>query len=102
MTKYEIVEKLAQERRVETMLHNIAKCPVTAELKDLCQMVYITLLEFDEDKIIDLWEKDEINFFIARILMNQYNSVKSPFYRMFRKRQRQQVQLEDYMKMEDE
>ena len=51
---------------------------------------------------MDLWERDEINFFIARILMNQYQSVKSPFYALYRKRQRKQVPIEDYMDIADE
>lgn len=102
MTRRDIVEQLAREQRVETMLRNIAKTPITADLQDLCQMVYLTLLTFDEAKIVDLWERDEINFFIARILMNQYQSVKSPFYALYRKRQRKQVPIEDYMDIADE
>lgn len=102
MTRREIVEQLAREQRVETMLRNIAKTPITADLQDLCQIVYLTLLTFDESKIVDLWEKEQINFFIARILMNQYQSVKSPFYALYRKRQRKQVPIEDYMDIADE
>ena len=85
VTKTEIVERIAREQRVETMLSNIAKCPVTGDLRDLCQMVYLILLEYDESKIIDLWEHNQINFFIARILLNQYKSSNSPFYKLFRK-----------------
>lgn len=102
MTRREIVEQLAREQRVETMLRNIAKTPITADLQDLCQMVYLTLLTFDEAKIVDLWEKEQINFFIARILMNQYQSVKSPFYALYRKRQRKQVPIEDYLNIADD
>lgn len=85
MTKNEIVEILARERRVETMLANIAKQPVAGTLEDLCQMVYLVLLEYDEAKIADLWENGQINFFIARILLNQYRSSNSPYYKLFRK-----------------
>ena len=98
----EIVERIAKERRVETILRNIAKTPLTADLQDLCQMAYGTLLEFDEDKVVELWERGEMNFFIARILMNQYQSVRSPFFRIYRKRQRRQVPIEDYMDLPDE
>lgn len=98
----EIVERIAKERRVETILRNIAKTPLTADLQDLCQMAYVTLLEFDEDKVVELWERGEMNFFIARILMNQYQSVRSPFFRIYRKRQRMQVPIEDYMDLPDE
>lgn len=81
----EIIDQLARERRVETMLANIAKKPVSGNLEDLCQMVYLILLEYDGTKIEDLWENGQINFFIARILLNQYKSSNSPFYKLFRK-----------------
>ena len=81
----EIIDQLAREKRVETMLANIAKKPVTGTLEDLCQMVYLILLEYDGAKIEDLWENGQINFFIARILLNQYKSSNSPFYKLFRK-----------------
>ena len=85
MTRTEIVERLARERRVETMVENIARQPLDADLSDLSQMVYLILLEYDEDKLADLWEHDQIQFFIARIIINQYRSTSSPFYKLIRK-----------------
>ena len=85
MDKSEIVAKIAQERRVETMVENIAKSPLTPDLKDLSQMVYLILLEYDETKLLDLWEHGQMNFFIARIILNQYRSANSPFHKLFRK-----------------
>lgn len=84
-SKAEIVESLARERTVETMIENIAHQILSADLKDLSQMVYIILLEYDESKLQDLWENDQINFFIARIIINQYRSSNSPFYATFRR-----------------
>ena len=80
-----MIEQLARERRVETMIENIAKQPLSPDLKDLSQMVYLILLEYDGDKLQDLWDNGQINFFIARIILNQYRSSNSPFYKMFRK-----------------
>lgn len=85
--KMTIIETLAKERRVEAMVENIAHHSLTADLKDLCQMVYLVLLEYDEDKILDLWENGQINFFLARIIINQYRSSNSPFHTLFRKYQ---------------
>ena len=48
-------------------------------------MVYLILLEYDEKKLQDLWEHNQMHFFIARIIINQYNSVNSPFHTIFRK-----------------
>lgn len=84
-TKTEIIEAIAKDRMVETMVTNIAHKPMSADLQDLSQMVYLILLEYDEKKLQDLWENNQMHFFIARIIINQYNSVTSPFHTIFRK-----------------
>ena len=70
---------------VETMVTNIAHKPMSADLQDLSQIVYLILLEYDEKKLQDLWINNQMHFFIARIIINQYNSVNSPFHTIFRK-----------------
>lgn len=92
-TKKEIIETLAKERRVEAMVENIAHHTLTADLKDLCQMVYLIILEYDETKLQDLWENDQINFFLARIIINQYRSSSSPFHYIFRRFQERSVSI---------
>ena len=84
-SRSEIVETLARERAVETMIENIAHQPLSADLKDLSQMVYLILLEYDEKKLQDLWEHDQMSFFLARIIVNQYRSSNSPYHALFRK-----------------
>ena len=91
--KMTIIETLAKERRVEALVENIAHHSLTADLKDLCQMVYMILLEYDEAKLQDLWENDQMNFFLARIILNQYRSSNSPFHTIFRKMQERCVYM---------
>lgn len=91
--KQTIVETLAREKRVEALVENIAHHQLTADLKDLCQMVYLIILEYDETKLLDLWENDQINFFLARIIINQYRSANSPFHYLFRKFQERSVSI---------
>ena len=93
LTKMEIVEILAKERRVETLVANIAHSELTADLKDLSQMVYLILLEYDDNKILDLWNNNQINFFLARVIINQYRSSNSPFHAAFRRYQERSVQM---------
>lgn len=81
----EIVDELARGRVVERMVQNIARSSLTPELKDLSQMVYEIILEYDEVKVLDLWENGQIGFFIARIIMNQYRSRSSPFHYLYRR-----------------
>lgn len=93
--KRRIIDTLAKEKRVEAMVENIAHHALTDDLKDLCQMVYLILLEYDEDKIIDLWENEQMNFFLARIIINQYRSSNSPFHTIFRKYQERSISIGD-------
>ena len=96
-----IVETLARERRVEAMVENIAHHSLTADLMDLCQIVYLILLEYDEAKLADLWDNGQMNFFLARIIINQYRSSNSPFHAMFRKYQDRSVEI-GYAMRDDE
>lgn len=100
-TKVEIIEILAKERRVETMIENIAHQPLSSDLKDLSQMVYIILLEYDEKKLQDLFEHDQMNFFLARIIVNQYRSSNSPYHTIYRKFRQMVDESVDVWKDED-
>lgn len=80
-----IVAELAKEKRVELMVQKIAHQSLSPDLKDLSQMVYEIILNYDHDKVLDLWENGQINFFIARIILNQFRSSTSPFHTIYRK-----------------
>lgn len=81
----DIVERLGRERRVERIIQNIVRTDtLTADLRDLAQIVYLAILQYPEDKVRDLWDHDQINFFITRIILNQWGSVKSPYYQQIR------------------
>lgn len=86
-SKVDIISEMASERMVEAMVENIAHQSMTADLKDLSQMVYMILLEYDETKIQELWTNHQMSYFLARIIINQYRSSNSPFHALFRKYQ---------------
>ena len=100
MNKQTIIETLAKEKRVEALVENIAHHSLTADLKDLCQMVYLILLEYDESKLQDLWENNQMNFFLARIILNQYRSSNSPFHSIYRKYQERSISIGDGISIE--
>jgi len=85
MTKFEIVEQIAKERRVEEIVENITHSSSNPALKDLCQLVYLILLDYDEEKIIDLWENNQMSFFLAKVISRQYRSPRSKYYYLYRR-----------------
>lgn len=78
MTRDEIIGELASARAVETILRNIAGTDtLSPSLQDLSQMVYLALLEYDEEKIVGLHERNEMPYFVSRILMTNLTSPRS-------------------------
>ena len=93
MDKASIIGQIAKERMVESMVRNIAHQALNDDLSDLCQMVYLILLEYAEDKLQDLWERNQMRFFLARIVVNQYRSSYSPFHITIRKPKEKSVDI---------
>lgn len=94
MTTHDIVQQIAKEKRVEQLVEHIFKSH-SAIAKDLCQLVYVALLNTREDRMIDLWEHGEMNYYIVRIIKNQWRSTTSEIYRFYRKYDRRARQLQE-------
>jgi hypothetical protein len=78
----EIIDAIAKEGRVERLVKSICHSPeITVDLSDLCQLVYLILCEYDEGRIVELWENDQMDFFLVRIILNQYKSNRSTYFR---------------------
>lgn len=78
MTNQEIVYCLSFSGLVEDITRNIR---VTSDYyDDFVQEMYTTLLEYDNKKLNEIFEKNQIKFFTARICLNNWNSKTSPFY----------------------
>lgn len=93
MNRREIVNEIASARMVEAMVKNIAHQQLDSDLKDLVQMVYLILLEYDEVKLQDLWQNNQMTFFLARIVINQFRSSNSPYHTIFRKFQERSTDI---------
>ena len=96
MTKNEVVSIIAKEKVVEQICSNIAKsadCDDT--LKDLSQEIYLDLLSKDEEKIVNLYETNQIRFFVVRMVTNNLFSKNSPFYQTFKKNTNATVNIDN-------
>ena len=84
MTKNEVVEIIAKERMIEQIVSNIAKSSDDL-LNDLVQEIYLDLLTKSEEKIVNLYETNQLRFFIVRMVTNNLFSKNSPYYQTFKK-----------------
>lgn len=78
MTNQEIVYSLSYSGLVEDIARNIR---VTSDYyDDFVQETYVTLLEYDNTKLNEIFDKKQIKYFVVRIMLNNWNSTTSPFY----------------------
>jgi hypothetical protein len=51
---------------------------------DLKAEVFLVLCEMNEEKLIGLYERNELKFYIVRIMLNMIKSDRSNFYKSYR------------------
>ena len=96
MTKYEVIDIIARDHlvdRIVTKLLSSSKNPFDCP-KDLIQDIYLLLLQKDDDLIVNLYNKDEIGFYLLKIARNQLLSKNSPYYTKYIKFRSQSDELE--------
>ncbi len=82
MTKNSIISEIAKSKEYIDACNRITyQHPLSA---DLFQDVLLILLEKDESYIIDLHTSGTLKFFFIRIILNQFRSNNSPFYKKYR------------------
>jgi hypothetical protein len=85
MTKSEIINQLAIERKVEELISNITKAPPTEGEEDLAQDIYLALLEKNDRLIEQLYKDNQLIYFITRMLINNLRSKTSPYYYKYKR-----------------
>lgn len=99
MTNSEIVSKLSEDKVIETIATNIR---VDKSLRDdFIQEINMILLEYDNVKLNDIYEKNQLNFFVTRICINNWHSTTSPFYTKYRKEEAKLDKNADLIKLSD-
>lgn len=78
-----ILDEIERENVVRDICMNINVSP--NDIDDLVQEVYVILLEYKPEKIIELWQNKQLKFFIVGIIKRQYHSKTSPFYKKYKK-----------------
>ena len=85
MTKYEVINIIAKENLVERIVNKLlssSKNPFDCP-EDLIQDIYLLLLQKNDDLIVNLYNKDEIGFYLLKIARNQLLSKNSPYYQKY-------------------
>ena len=49
------------------------------DAQDLTQEVYVIMLEYDQEKLQKIYDNGHLNYWVARVMLNQYIRSTSPF-----------------------
>lgn len=80
-TKNEIIEELYRSKDFNDCINKMEPEHLRDDLR---AEVVLILLETDEQKLVEMHAKKVLNFFTARIIINQIFSTTSPFYKRYR------------------
>lgn len=96
-TNAQIINEIANNGLVEEIIQGVSysKFENTENLKDLTQDIYLQLLQMRTDKLNDLYIKNQLRFWIARIVVNSIHSKTSPYFYTYKKEQMQSVSISD-------
>ena len=83
MTVEEVVELVAKEAWVEECIKVVTGGVWRSEYNDLVQDVLIELL--DQEKIVSLYQRNQLKYYIMRIVRNNLQSSTSRFYYRYRR-----------------
>ena len=80
MTIYDII---AQEKLIEILIDKYNVKPLYKQ--DLAQDVFLIILSKPEKMLQELYDNKQLNFYLARIISNQYFSKTSKFFKDYKK-----------------
>lgn len=80
MTIYDII---ANEKLIEILIDKYNVKPLYKQ--DLAQDVFLIILSKPEKMLQELYDNKQLNFYLARIISNQYFSKTSKFFKDYKK-----------------
>ena len=83
MTVEEVVELVAKEGWVEECIKTVSGGVWRSEYNDLVQDILMELL--NQEKIVDLYKKGQLRYYVMRIVRNNLQSCTSRFYYKYRR-----------------
>ena len=96
-TNSQIINEIANNGLVKEIIQGVSysKFENPDNLKDLTQDIYLQLLQMRTDKLNELYTKSQLNYWIARIVVNSIHSKTSPYFYTYKKEQMQSVSISD-------
>ena len=83
MDSNSIVERIVKEGLVSEIAENLGV--TQTEWDDFMQEIYLIILQYNEEKIVGMYDRGELKYWLIRVCINQYCSKNSPWYKKYKK-----------------
>ena len=94
-TKNQIIEKLFKEKFIQSVINKYTTKLNFEDEEDVSQEIYLILLETQEEEIVRLFNNNQLNFYIVKIIKNQLLSTTSMIYKLYLKNKINTVSLNE-------
>jgi hypothetical protein len=94
-TKNQIIEKLYKENFIQSVIKKYTTKLSFEDEEDVSQEIYLILLEMPEEEIVQLFNNNQLNFYIVKIIKNQLLSITSMVYKLYLKNKINTVSLNE-------
>lgn len=94
-TKNQIIEKLYKENFIQNIIKKYTTKLTNEDEQDVSQEIYLILLEMPEEEIVRLFNNNQLNFYVVRIIKNQLLSTTSMVYKLYLKNKINHVSLNE-------
>lgn len=84
-TKNQIIEKLYKENFIQSVIKKYTTKLSFEDEEDVSQEIYLILLEMPEEEIVQLFNNNQLNFYIVKIIKNQLLSTTSKVFKLYLK-----------------
>jgi hypothetical protein len=81
MLRNEIIAEFWQSKSVNEAFEKMKPVELQADLK---AEVFLILCEMEEEKLIGLYERNELKYYMVRIMLNMIKSDRSSFFKNYR------------------
>jgi hypothetical protein len=78
-----VVEKVYEQGIIDEIADNLGV--PSNEWDDFLQEIYLILLEYNPEKIIGMYERGELKWWLIRVCINQFCSSNSPYFKKYKK-----------------
>jgi len=94
-TKNQIIEKLFRDKFIQNIIKKYTTKLTNEDEEDVVQEIFLVLLEMPEEEIVQLFNNNQLNFYIVKIIKNQLLSTTSKVFKLYLKHKLNTVQLNE-------